>query len=168
MVFKGGMPGWDRLLSGYSANDVEMREPYRQSGWVYSAIRHIARPIASVDLEFYGPTRSGTEDTLLDDGPLEAYWKAPARDFQSFESFVLATVGWRKLAGEAFWILGDGALLPFPEVRESYPQMILARPDRMRHVVADGMIQGWEFTDGNGRRHYLLPEQVIHLKQWNP
>ena len=44
----------------------------------------------------------------------------------------------------------------------------MARPDRMRHVVKNGELEGWEYVDGAGRRALLLPEQVIQLKMWNP
>lgn len=151
-----------------------LREPFRQSLWVMAAIRHIANPISSVALQFSATPRGAAKnvrqkgDALLADPKLETFWQRPAKGVASFSEFIKATVGWRKLAGEAFWLLDDSAAVPFPEVREKMPQLILARPDRMRHVVVDGELIGWEFIDGSGRRHGLAPEQVIHLKQWNP
>ena len=72
------------------------------------------------------------------------------------------------MAGEAFWLLDDSALVPFPESRKGVPRLILARPDRMRHVIDNGKLSGWVYTDGASRQYALLTEQVIHLKQWNP
>lgn len=142
-----------------------LARPYAQSVYVMAAIQHIARPIAAVPLEFYGADQS---EAQVNDPRLAALWRRPARGVGSLAEFVLASVGWRKLAGECFWLLDDTALVPFPEVRTALPQLILARPDRMRHVEADGELAGWEYTDRRGRRALLLPEQVIHLKQWNP
>lgn len=143
----------------------KVREPYRESVWVAAAIRHIAKPISAVDLQF---TRSGGAGALVSDPRLAAYWMTPARGMTGYAEFLLASIGWRKLAGECFWVLDDSSVVPFPEVRERFPQLILVRPDRMRHVVHDDRLEGWEYTDGSRRRHVLLPEQVIHLKQWNP
>src|SRR5690606_7002680 len=75
--------------------------------------------------------------------------------------------GWRKLAGECFWLLGDDWLVPFPAA-SARSQLIVARPDCMRHVVVAGELVGWEYRDAASQRHLLLPEQAIHLKQWNP
>lgn len=166
LVLKGSIAPWNKVPVVGGGNDVTMGKPYTESGWVYAAIRHIARPISSVDLEFYAEAMDGTESPI-DDRRLSIFWKSPAVGC-SFASFVLATVGWRKLCGEAFWLLDDSALVPFPEARTAFPRLILARPDRMRHVVSGSEISGWEYRDGDGRRHYLLPKQVIHLRQWNP
>jgi hypothetical protein len=46
--------------------------------------------------------------------------------------------------------------------------LVLARPDRMRHVVKNGVLQGWQYVDAAGHQALLLPEQVIQLKMWNP
>lgn len=151
-----------------------MVQPYRQSLWVQAAIKHIAHPISAVSLQFSSsPMHGGRSivkkaDSLLADPKLEAFWQDPAAGIASFPEFIKATVGWRKLAGEAFWLMDDSALVPFPEAKTTYPRLILARPDRMRHVVHAGLLEGWVFTDAAGRQHNLLPEQVIQLKQWNP
>jgi SPP1 gp7 family putative phage head morphogenesis protein len=86
----------------------------------------------------------------------------------TWSDFIEASVGWLRLAGEAFWILPDDAMVPFPAARGGNRKLIVARPDRMRHVVTGGELKGWVFTDGSGRQISLTPEQVIHLKQWNP
>jgi SPP1 gp7 family putative phage head morphogenesis protein len=145
----------------------KLTRPYAQSVWVQRAIKHVAQPIGAVPLRWYPDNSNGTAP--VEDPLLEAWWKQPARGLRPAE-FILASVGWRKLAGECFWLLGDDALLPFPEVRGSKPlsPMILARPDRMRHVVENGQIVAWEFRAPNGRTYDLVPEQVIHMAMWNP
>jgi phage portal protein BeeE len=166
LLFRSPGYNFDRPLDGGGAlAGPQMRRPFAESVYVMAAIQHIAKPIAAVPLEFYG---AGESETPVNDPRLAKLWRRPARRVGSLAEFVLGSVGWRKLAGESFWLLDDRALVPFPEARGELPPLILARPDRMRHVEADGELAGWEFTDGRGRRHLLVPEQVIHLKQWNP
>lgn len=176
VITKGSMWPFNRVPPDSSGvGGDKMARPYAQSTWLLAAIRHIAGPIAGVQLEFTSASgarnirralRSGAQ--AIHDPRLELFWQSPAKGLTSLEEFIRATVGWRKMAGEAFWILDDTSVVPYPAVRDSFPQMILARPDRMRHVVNKGELVGWDFTDGGGMRHTLLPEQVIQLKQWNP
>ena len=152
----------------------KVRAPFAQSIWVHSAIKHISGPIAAVPLclttdnpRTIKSARRRAMTPPVNDA-LADYWNNPAYGLDTFAQFIAATVTWRKLAGEAFWIFDDTALVPFPEVRPSFPKIILARPDRMRHVIDAGAIAAWEYTDGTGKRHSLAPDQVIHLKQHNP
>lgn len=181
IIKRGSIAPFDRIGSDVGSSE-SLRQPYEKSVWVHAAIRHIAVPICSVSLEHSTAAPGGRglvrrsrsvstrgSDTLVSDPRLDAFWASPAIGLSSTTEFIGALVGWRKLAGEAFLLLGDDAAVPFPEVRSApMSQLVVARPDRMRHVVRDGRIVGWEFTDGQGRRHALLPEQVIHLRQWNP
>ena len=178
MVLRGSIAPFDRIGVSISGPDRMVRG-YSESIWVHAAIRHIAGPIAAVSLEHSAKPSGGrgllrqrsirrrAEDTMVSDPRLDAFWQAPARGLDGLGEFIGAVVGWRKLAGEAFLLLGDDAVVPFPEARTMSP-VIVARPDRMRHVLRDGQVVGWEYTDGSGRRHALTPEQVIHLRQWNP
>lgn len=177
IIVRGSIAPFDRIGSiGSVAADGRLSEPYRESLWVHAAVRHIARPIAAVSLDHSqrsaaparNDRRSSAADAPLEDPRLDDFWNRPARRLESFEEFLIASVGWRKLAGECFWLMDDSSTVPFPEVRMAFPQMILAEPDRMQHVLDGGQIVGWRYTDLGGRSHLLLPDQVIHLKQWNP
>lgn len=165
LVTRGSLFPFNKVgpLGGGTGDKLTL--PYRNSVWVQRAIKKVAGPIAAVPLMF-GQDRRGGEQGF-DDPQLTEFWRKPARGL-NFTGFIEATVGWLKLAGEYFWLLDDVALIPFPAVQQSFPQFVVARPDRMRHVVESGELAGWEFTDGKGRRHFLLPEQVIHHKSWNP
>lgn len=168
LVLKGNPFPFNRVnLEAAGTPGEKFNRPFAQSTWVQRAIKHISGPISAVPLVFSTDSRGGEQ--VYTDPKLAAWWKRPAKGL-TFPQFVSATVGWRKLAGEAFWLLGDDALVPFPEVRDvsRMSPLIVARPDRMRHVVKGGELIGWEYTDGTGARHALLPEQVIQLKQWNP
>ena len=167
-------------------------EPYKRSAWVQGAIKKISGPVASVAVDFYSAEsgysgigqvpaggRSQGKRYLTGRGRmgncggcevklpvLEQFLRSPMRRM-GWSDIVEATIGWRKMAGESFWILPDSVLLPFPEAKAGV-QVVLARPDRMRHVVDGGEIAGWVFTDKAGRSWNLLPEQVIQLARWNP
>lgn len=131
--------------------------PYAQSVWVRSALNMVTQPIKSVPLKFYAG------DMEFEDPAVKAFWARPAVGM-TYEEFVDATCGWFKLAGEFFWVLDDSWL-----VRGGIKsRLVIARPDQMREVIEGGELIGWEYRDSAHRRHALIPEQVVHLKQWNP
>lgn len=158
---------------------AKLDQPYRRSTWVRAAIDFIAGPIASVPLRFATDARGGK--ALLTDDALTEFWTMPARapvapvllrSALSVErgrlplaEVIEATVGWLKLRGEAFWIFDDTWLLRTSAARSPF---IIARPDSMREVVANGELLAWEYRDCSGRGTLLGPEQVLHLKCWNP
>ena len=152
----------------YDATGGErMYHAFEQSTWVMRAIKKIAGPIAAVDLHF---TRDGQR---FHDADLEVFWETPGAGL-SRTDLIEATVGWLKLEGEAFWLLDDSWLAALgPHAPGSFSAgpatpIQIARPDRMRHVVNNGELEGWEYVDAGGKRALLLPEQVIQLKLWNP
>ncbi len=168
LMFKSGAPFPFNKIMPYDATGGErMYRAFEQSTWVMRAIKKIAGPIAAVELHF---TREGQR---FHDAELEVFWEMPGAGL-SRTDLIEATVGWLKLEGEAFWLLDDSWLAALgPHTPGSNPAgpatpIQMARPDRMRHVVKNGELEGWEYVDGAGRRALLLPEQVIQLKLWNP
>lgn len=145
----------------------KLRQPYKQSVWVMSAIRHVADPVAGVPLVFSQDRRGG--DTPLENPELTRFWERPGiakGGLMRRADFVKASIGWVKLAGEFFWVMDDSWL-----VRGSKKSpLILARPDRMREVCDSktGELVGWRYRDGKGTEQLLIPEQVIHQKNFNP
>lgn len=167
-------------------------EPFRNSVWVQRAVKLISGPVSSVPIQFLAAThaepgtgklgRSGPirrihtarrvrqagESDLLSLPEVEAWLEQPSPGL-TYDDFIEATIGWLKLKGEAFWLLSDELLVPFPEVRRGqFPPLIVARPDRMRQVIDQGQLVGWVYTDPFGGAKTLLPEQVIQPKFWNP
>ena len=112
--------------------------------------------------------RLGGDDEVQEvDLPALRNWlERPMRGL-SYTDFVEASIGWLKMQ-ECFWLLSDESLVPFPEVRESYPPIIVARPNCMRPVLEDGQLLGWTYTQPGGREYALVPDQVIQLRYWNP
>lgn len=164
VLFKGSIAPFDRIPVEGAGGEAKLRDAYRNSVWVMRALKHVAGPISAVPVCFT-LDRAGSEQQV-ETPELSAWWQAPALGL-SFVDFVEASVGWLKLAGECFWILDDTWLLPFREVGQR-GRLIVARPDRMRHVVSGGELIGWDYTDAAGHQHRLIPQQVVQLKLWNP
>jgi len=172
-------------------------EPFRNSVWVQRAIKTVAGPVSSVPMLFFPAGdevtsystagkrskfkvqssrfkvsgKSFPEEDALDLPNIEAFLREPAPGL-GYADFIEASIGWLKLRGETFWLLTDEMLVPFPETRNTEhgtrPQIIIARPDRMRHIIEGGQLVGWSFNDADGKTFPLLPEQVIQIKYWNP
>lgn len=138
-----------------------LARPFAQSVWVQRAIKKVSGPIAAMDLRF--DSKRGVAAMLPPD--VEDYWADPAVGMSRVD-FIEASIGWLKLTGEFFWILDDSALVPAGA--RKLGKIILARPDRMRHVVVDGRLVGWLYRDGSTQTHALLPEQVIQVRNYNP
>lgn len=108
VIFKSGAPFPFNKIMPYDATGGEkLYAPYKQSAWVQRAIKKVAGPISAVNLHF---TLDGESCA---DPSLDSFWRCPAAGMTRQEFFE-ATIGWLKLAGEAFWIMDDTSLLPFP------------------------------------------------------
>jgi hypothetical protein len=185
--FTQGAPAFWFARSVEYGSAENLYTPYADSPWVRSAIQKIAQPISSCELLFTRPSsikvrakRPGmkqlstargiiyrAEAELLDLPQIMQWLKEPVRDL-SYQDFVEASVGWLKMQ-EAFWVMADKTrMVPFPEVANGFPQITIARPDRMRPDIEDGEIVGWTFTKAGGRTLKLDPTQVVRLRGWNP
>jgi len=165
LVKKGSLFPFNKIPPMDGGGGDRLRLPYAQSPWVMRAIKKIAGPITAVGLLFSSVKRGS--DQILNDPAIDAFWQRPVRNL-TYTELIDASIGWWKLRGEFFWLMDDSMLVPFPEARTAWPQFIVARPDRMKEIVRAGRLEGWRFTDGDGRTHLLVPDQVIHVKAWNP
>jgi hypothetical protein len=137
-VAKSGAPFPFNKIMPYDATGGEkLYHPYEHSAWVMRAIKKISGPVSAVSLEF---TRNGE---AYEDAALSAWWEQPAVNLSRTDLFE-ATIGWLKLEGEAFWIMDDSWSAPFARARSP---LILARPDRMNHIVKQGALAGWDYSD---------------------
>jgi hypothetical protein len=197
MIFKSGAPFPFNKIMPYDATGGEkLYKPFQQSAWVQRAIKKVSGPCAAVSLNF------SLHGQAYDDPALAQFWRQPAVRL-SRHDFLEATIGWLKMEGEAFWIMDDRSLVPFPGPANNplgpgvitpvdnygwgasadaakiencklsianlqFPPLIVARPDRMWHLVSQGILRGWDYVDADGIHHGLLPEQVIQIKHWNP
>lgn len=159
---------WTELMgSGETGGAAALTRPYEQSVWVSAAIGFVAQPIQAVPLVFSQDRRGG--DRVIEDPALAAFWERPAKTkggTMARADLIEATVAWLCLRGEAFWIMDDTWLMR--SMKRKSP-LIVARPDDMRAIVdGDGMLAGWQYTAGRGQRVDIIPEQVVHLKYFNP
>lgn len=167
-VSKSAGSDWYRMLGdGGGSSAADLTRPYAQSVWVSAAIGFVAQPIQAVPLVFSRDRRGG--DVSVEDPALTAFWERPAKTrggLMARADMIEATVAWLCLKGEAFWLMDDSYLKR--GMRKS--ALIVARPQDMRPVLAGPAqeVIGWEWTAGQGRREVLLPEQVVHLKFFNP
>lgn len=159
----GIVPPFNRIMDETMFIDRNpLTRPMEQSVWVMRAIKRIAEPICAVPLEFHLTAKDGAMKPYADP-VVKMFWKKPAQNL-SYEEFILALIGWNKLKGEFFILLDDTWLKR--GMAKSKP--IVARPDAMREIINHGELVGWEWNDPTGSRHYLIPDQVIHHKEWNP
>jgi hypothetical protein len=186
--FTQGIPAFWFARSVEPGVSETLHTPYADSAWVRRAIKYISGPISSVELVFSKPRtdaayrryRAGSQRLFTARGivrrdkqsetelpQIRQFLRSPMAGL-TYEDFVEASIGWYKLQ-ECFWLLGDEAIIPFPEVATNpFPQIIVARPDRMRPTVEGGKIIAWNFTDYGGNTWELDPKQVIRLFGWNP
>lgn len=169
VVAKGRGSPWpfDRVDIGSASAAEKLTHPYEQSTWIMRAIQLKAGEITAVPVKWY----DGDEEYTSDD--FAAWWAkpflGPGKQRIPLQEARQMLAGWLDLEGEYFVVLGDDWMVPFPEIRGTRLSLpLIARPDKMRHIVRGGELVGWELTDGAGMRHVLLPEQVIHRKLWNP
>lgn len=163
-------------LTNWNEKNDTMDDVYGLSVWVQRAVRFISGPIAQVDLRFYSERPKGKRKSEVEirDSRLEEFWKRPAQGCGknakgrlkrlSRVDTIEATVGWMCMAGEFFWILDD-TWLKSSAVKTPF---IIARPESMREILDGGELIGWIYTDGGGRQHALITEQVISSGFWNP
>lgn len=160
------------FLRGEDMDEPNLRRgllrPYARSPWVMQAIQKIALPVSAVPVEFY---EVNGEEAEVEDAAFDAFWRAPAIDTAGgrlpLADANAALVGWWKLAGEFFLVLDDTWTGRFLPIGARSP-FLIARPDKMRHILDGDRIAGWCLTDAKGRQITLLPEQVIHRKRFNP
>ncbi len=168
MVTRSLPPHLAAFLGSGNETAGRLSDPYKLSPWVSSAIKHITGPIASVNLKFTTVGKGG--EVEQDDPLLNAFWQRPGKGLSkgsrmSRVDFIEATAGWLCLAGEFFWILDDSWLPVRAAVRSP---LMIARPDRMRPIMEDGELIGWEFRNAHRGVAHLIPDQVISSKFWNP
>ena len=157
---------WQNLMGGEStAGKADLTLPYQRSAWVRSAIQFVAAPISMRPLIVTADRRGG--DVVIEDAALTEFLERPARGAtgpMNRQDFLEATVGLLKLKGQCFWIMDE----TWESARGMKSPLILAKPDAMHAVMADDKLMGWTYAAGRGQKAALIPEQVIHLKFWNP
>lgn len=144
------------------ARGAELAQPFKQSPWVFRAVSLISAPISAQPLKFMAG-----DDEALSDAERDSFWSRPAlspRGRMSLCDFLEASVIWLNLKGECFWILDDTWI----SRTAAKSPVILAAPDKMRHIVRANQLIGWEYQDGTGSKHVFLPQDVVQIAFFNP
>ena len=139
--------------------DVENRvctDPYMQHAWVSVCIDILTRNVARAEFEIRKDGKPVTESKTA---KLFRYPSVTTSRFDLWKQ----TCAWWSLEGEAFWWFGENYTCGIPsEIR-------VISPRHIQHVVENGKVVKWVYTDSeNGRPVVILPDEIIHFKDWNP
>lgn len=136
------------------------KEGYCNNVYVFACVKTISLAIAGIPWVVYQRQRNG-EIIELPNHPLRSILERP-NPWQGGSSFFEDIAGYLMLSGNAY-IEAVG-----PE-RGSPRELYVLRPDRMRVLPGDGtqLVGGYEYTV-NGETVKFTPEQILHLKTFNP
>ena len=131
-------------------------DPYLQHAWVSVCIDILTRNVARAEFEIKKDGKAVAE------GKLSKLFRYP-NEYTSHFDLWKQTCAWWSLDGEAFWWFGEDYVCGIPD------EIFVLNPRFMQHVVSDGKITKWVYTEeGSGRPLIILPDEVIHFKDWNP
>ncbi|MBC6712454.1 phage portal protein [Treponema sp. Marseille-Q3903] len=131
-------------------------DPYLQHAWVSVCIDILTRNVARAEFEV---RKNGTVER---DTALANLFRFPNKNLSRFDLWK-QTCAWWSLDGEAFWWFGENYVCGIPT------EIYILNPRYMQHVVDGGKITKWVYTEeGSGWPLIILPDEVIHFKDWNP
>ena len=144
------------------ADDFSVREkktctdPYLQHAWVSVCIDILTRNVARAEFEI---SKNGK---VQKDTQLAKLFRYPNKNLSRFDLWK-QTCAWWSLDGEAFWWFGESYSCGLPQ------EIFILNPRNMQHVVNNGKVTKWVYTEeGCGRPVVILPDEIIHFKDWNP
>ena len=156
------LQSFEQLNGDTVAEDFSVREkktctdPYLQHAWVSVCIDILTRNVARAEYEV---RKNGTVER---ETPLANLFRFPNKNLSRFDLWK-QTCAWWSLDGEAFWWFGENYVCGIPT------EIYILNPRYMQHVVDGGKITKWVYTEeGSGRQLMILPDEVIHFKDWNP
>ena len=131
-------------------------DPYLQHAWVSVCIDILTRNVARAEYEIKknGKTESNSR--------LSKLFMYPNKSMCRFDLWK-QTCAWWSLDGEAFWWFGEDYSCGIPK------EFHVLNPRNMQHVVNNGKVSKWVYTEsGSGKPIIILPDEIIHFKDWNP
>ncbi len=151
-----------RLGKGEPPNPLSgaFTKMYSINSTVYRCVNVISASLASLPVKVYSSADKTDRVDLTANKEFDILQKPT--DFMTGYDFWEWTSGFLELQGEAFWVLN---LSPTGKIKE----MIPVRPDKMT-IVPDPAtrVAGYVFTNNDGRKFPLQPEEVIYLHYWSP
>jgi len=127
---------------------------YLTHAWVNIAIGILMRNIGRCDYEI---RKNGKP---VPDGPVARLFCSPNPALNRVDLWK-ETGAWWFLEGEAFWYFGSGYAGGMPD------ELHILNPRRLTMRVEDGRVVRW-FYSGDGEMVPLLPDEIVHFREWNP
>ena len=127
---------------------------YLSHAWVNIAIGILMRNIGRTEFQII---RNGK--TVMN-GPVFSLFKQPNRGMNGFDIWK-ETAAWWFLEGEAFWYFGKSYSGGLPD------EIHLLNPRRMTMRIDGGVVTRW-FYATDEEIIPILPDELIHFRDWNP
>lgn len=150
-------------LGGYGNYDVyeNQAQLYRKLPAISTAVEMLSNVGALVEVEVEKRVE-GEESEDVPNHPLELLLRNP-NPLQSGIEFMQDTIGYRALAGNAYWWLNRASKnAPPDEIWIIQPNQILPVPDERMYL------RGYMFDNGMGDQFPLETWEVVHFKRFNP
>lgn len=147
----------ETISNDFSAQEKKTcTDPYLQHAWVSVCIDILSRNIGRAQFEI---TKNGKLQTESATAKLFSFPNSFTSRFDLWKQ----TCSWWSLDGEAFWWFGEEYSFGIPK------EIFILNPRKMQHVVENGKVTKWVYTDTeDGRPIIILPDEIIHFKDWNP
>ncbi|GHU51842.1 hypothetical protein FACS189496_0970 [Bacilli bacterium] len=143
--------GQDNFLDNYGYDDNLYNDSYLRNAWVNIAVGILVRNIARASFILL---QGGNE---VMGGPLYELFRRPSPSTSRYDLWK-ETAAWWHLEGEAFWWFGHDYGGGIPKA------LHILDPRRMRHEEQN---RRW-FYQTNVELIPILPDEIIHFKDWNP
>jgi HK97 family phage portal protein len=151
---KGDDDPWDHDPFSEAMQGPGHQDYYLTHAWVNIAIGILMRNIGRTEFTI---VKDGKPVT---DGPVVRLFREPNPRLSGFDLWK-ETGAWWSLEGEAFWYFGN-------EYAGGLPDAIhILNPRRMTMRVEDGKVIRW-FYSSDTDIVPILPDEVIHFRDWNP
>ena len=156
-------------LSGITgSSDAQVKDPFAQNAWVYSAITRKAEALASAPLRAYVGRRTDatSQQQLPDEHPLSRLLASPSQLYSSGTAFVAAISASLDLYGEApiVALTSDGE--PFVRGTSLPAEMYLVLPSSLTEQIdkRTGTLVGWKL----GENQMLTADQLGMIRLPTP
>ena len=127
---------------------------YLTHAWVNIAIGILMRNVGRTE---FTVMKNGTR---VSDSSVVRLFSEPNPQLSGFDLWK-ETAAWWHLEGEAFWYFGDSYSGGIPQ------SIYVLNPRRMTMRIENGAVVRW-FYSSEGDVVPILPDEIIHFRDWNP
>lgn len=149
-----GQYQWERDSSLLLRND----DLYKKIGWINTAVRAVAEYGAGV--KFSVMSLSGEDEKDIPNHPFEVLLRRP-NPLMSRAEFLTASFGYYKLSENCYWWINSVTGTP--------AELWIIPPGQIVPICDDRLfISHYEYTPYTGQTINIPPEQIVHVKGFNP